>query len=84
MFHIRRFVAAAVAACVVWGVPALMLGQNSVLPLQPGQDRSQEMARLIAVLQSDAALFDRVMACKRLAVIGDAKAVPAPAFCLVV
>ena len=36
-----------------------------------------EAARLVAVLKSDASVFDKAKACQRLAVVGDEKAVPA-------
>ena len=44
---------------------------------QDGAARNAEVAKLIATLQSDAALFDKAQACQRLAVIGGKEAVPA-------
>ena len=59
------------AACLVATFPVLVFGQNSVA-VSPG-----EAAHLIAVLSSDASLFDKAKACQRLAVLGDQAAVPA-------
>jgi len=46
-----------------------------------GQDTKEtpqeEAARLVAVLKSDASVFDKAKACQRLAVVGDKKSVPA-------
>ncbi|MFH1923620.1 MAG: HEAT repeat domain-containing protein [Planctomycetota bacterium] len=44
---------------------------------QDGAARSAEVAKLIVVLQSDAAPFDKAKACQRLALIGTKEAVPA-------
>lgn len=40
-------------------------------------EKSEEAARLVKVLNSDAGTYDKAMACRRLAAIGDAKSVPA-------
>ncbi len=77
MLCIRHIVTAAAVGLACWATPALVLGQNSELPLQPGQVQQEQVAKLVAVLQSDAALFDKAKACQRLAVIGTRDAVPA-------
>ena len=46
-------------------------------PVQDGAARNAEVAKLIAVLQCDAAPFDKAQACQRLALIGTKEAVPA-------
>lgn len=42
----------------------------------PGASAEQEVERLIEVLQSDASLFEKGQACKRLAFLGDDRCVP--------
>jgi HEAT repeat protein len=76
MSHKRLFILAAAVLLIAAVPPALVRAQNSQLPLQAGENRAAEIAKLVDVLQSDAELFEKVMACKRLAVIGDAQAVP--------
>ena len=49
---------------------------------QAAAEPGQEAARLTGVLTSDAAEFDKAMACRRLAVIGGKRAVPALAVLL--
>jgi HEAT repeat protein len=61
-----------VAALAAAFSPALAVAQDAS-PLMAENDQ----AKLIAVLKSDAPLFDKAMACKRLAMIGDQQAVPA-------
>jgi len=43
----------------------------------PKEKPQEEAARAVAVLKSDASVFDKAKACQRLAVIGDKEAVPA-------
>jgi HEAT repeat protein len=75
MFHKRLPILAAVLLIATVASTRLR-AQKSELPLQPGQDQAAEIERLVGVLQSDAELFEKVMACKRLSVIGNAQAVP--------
>ncbi|MFV1964619.1 MAG: HEAT repeat domain-containing protein, partial [Pirellulaceae bacterium] len=77
MIHRRNNLIIAATLLVVATVPITLWAQNSPLPLQAGQDQNVEINKLVGVLQSDAELFDKVLACKRLAVIGDKTAVPA-------
>jgi HEAT repeat protein len=69
LFLHRMFTVAALAAA--FG-PALVVAQDAS-PLMAENDQ----AKLIAVLKSDAPVFDKAMACKRLAMIGDQEVVPA-------
>jgi HEAT repeat protein len=46
-------------------------------PAQDGAARNAEVAKLVAVLQSDAPPFNKAQACQRLALIGTKEAVPA-------
>jgi HEAT repeat protein len=48
-----------------------------VSPARDDAARNAEVAKLVAVLQSDAAPFDKAQACQRLALIGTKEAVPA-------
>ncbi len=66
----RRYTAAIIAA--ILGVAACAASTLA----QQGPTRAQREAKLIAVLQSDAPLFDKTKACQQLAVVGSARAVP--------
>ena len=57
--------------------PAIVRGQGNLSPVQDAAARNAEVTKLIAVLQSDAAPFDKAKACQRLALIGTQEAVPA-------
>lgn len=73
-----RYVSAFVAAVLVIALaPAILRGQNNLSPRQDDAARNAEVAKLIALLQSDAAPFDKAKACQRLALIGTKEAVPA-------
>ena len=70
--HVRHTIGAAIA------VLTLPLAAQETGPPASGADsREQEERELIAVLESDAAPFDKDVACRRLAVIGTKAAVPA-------
>lgn len=65
-----RCILALVAAITVAGwTPALSLAGEEIA-------RSNDEARLIEILQSDAELFEKAKACQRLGVIGGEKAIP--------
>ncbi len=64
-------------ALVIAATPASSRGQGTVSPAKDGAARNAEVAKLVAVLQSDAAPFDKAQACQRLALIGTKEAVPA-------
>lgn len=63
--------AALVAALLLAATAVALLGQNAA-PSLP-----DEAAKLVALLESNAPVYDKAMACRRLAVIGDKSAVPA-------
>jgi HEAT repeat protein len=72
-----RIVSAIVAAALVMAAtPASSRGQGTPPPAQDGAARNAEVAKLVAVLRSDAAPFDKAQACQRLALIGTREAVP--------
>lgn len=58
---------------------ACLLALLSTMPLaqETSESPQSEIAKLISVLTSDANVFDKAMACRRLSVIGDESAVPA-------
>lgn len=61
----------------VWFLAALFgASAGSLLAADPAA-RKEEERKLLAVLSSDAPLFDKAKACQRLAVVGTAEAVPA-------
>ena len=60
----------AAASANSWGQPATSPARNTA-------DQDAEVAELVAVLQSDAAPFDKAQACQRLALVGTREAVPA-------
>jgi HEAT repeat protein len=64
-----------VAVFVAIALP--LVAQETQPAAGDSQSREQEERELIAVLQSDAALFDKDVACRRLAIIGTREAVPA-------
>lgn len=70
--HLRHTIGVAIA---VLTLP--LAAQETGSPGGDAQSREQEERGLIAVLESDAAPFDRDVACRRLAVIGTKAAVPA-------
>lgn len=69
MFLAKRTLLWAAAACLAAAVAAPAFAQQA--PPAEGNE-----AQLIAVLQSDAPLFDKAKACQRLATIGTKKCVP--------
>ena len=77
MLYPRGFAIVAAVFFVMLTAPTLLWGQNSELPLQPGQVQQEEIEKLVGVLESDAEVFDKAIACKRLAVIGTEDAVEA-------
>ena len=77
MTSLRNMSATVVVALVIAAVPANSWAQGSMSPVQDGAARNAEVAKLIAVLQCDAAPFDKAQACQRLALIGTKEAVPA-------
>jgi len=70
--HLRHVIGAAIA---ILTLP--LAAQDAESPGSDTASREQEERELIAVLQSDAAPFDKDVACRRLAVIGTKEAVPA-------
>ncbi len=71
----KAWLAAVLTALVL--LPLAAQAQNSELPLQAGQKVDEEIAKLTALLQSpDASLHDKAVACKRLGLFGDKRAVP--------
>ena len=77
MTTFRTVSAAVAAALVVAATPASSWGQQATSPAQNAAARSAEVAKLVAVLQSDAAPLDKAQACQRLALVGTKEAVPA-------
>ena len=73
----RNVSALVAAALVMAATPAIVRGQSNLSPVQDAAARNAEVTTLIAVLQSDAAPFDKAKACQRLALIGTREAVPA-------
>jgi HEAT repeat protein len=59
------------AAFVLVLTPVVLFGQGARQSVQ------EEAAKLASVLKSEAPVFDKAMACRRLAVVGDKDAVPA-------
>ena len=76
MITIRRVPIALAILLAVAANAGLLPAQNSELPLGEGQNLEEEVAKLTAVLESDADLFEKAIACKRLSVIGTKEAVP--------
>jgi HEAT repeat protein len=76
MIHLRRIPIALAILLATAATPGLLPAQNSELPLATGQNLQEEVAKLTAVLKSDAELFEKAIACKRLSVIGTKDAVP--------
>ena len=73
-----RMISATLAAALVIAVaPASSRGQGTASTPKDDASRKAEVAKLVAVLQSDAAPFDKAQACQRLALIGGKEAVPA-------
>ncbi len=56
---------------------ATILPAQAVSPVSATASRAAEAARLIGVLRSNAATFDKARACQQLAVLGNKEAVPA-------
>ena len=77
MTSFRNISATVAVALVIAVAPASSWGQGAVSPAQDGAARNAEVAKLVAVLQSDAAPYDKAQACQRLARIGGKEAVPA-------
>ncbi len=73
----RNVSAIVAAALVMAATSAIVRGQGNLSPAQDAAARNAEVTQLIAVLQSDAAPFDKAKACQRLALIGTQEAVPA-------
>ncbi|NOX53394.1 MAG: hypothetical protein GXP27_02945 [Planctomycetes bacterium] len=72
---VRTGLFSALFLCV--GLPALVVAQNSELPLQQGETAQAATQKLVQLLQSpDASLHDKAVACKRLALFADKSAVP--------
>jgi len=78
MRNFHRSLACTIALCAalrfVVLTPAVFAQET--LFASPGESAQQEVGRLIAVLQSDASLFEKGQACKRLAFLGDERCVP--------
>jgi HEAT repeat protein len=77
MTSLRNVPAIVVVALIIAATPASLRGQGTVSPARDDAARNAEVAKLVAVLQSDAAPFDKAQACQRLALIGTKEAVPA-------
>jgi HEAT repeat protein len=71
MLPATRFLTSILALSLAAVMPSLAGAQGQAPPAEGSE------AELIAVLESDARLFDKAKACQQLAVIGTAKAVPA-------
>jgi HEAT repeat protein len=67
----------AIAAGVLLAVPAVSWAQPVPRPAEDAKSKHEESARLVAVLRSPAAEFDKAKACQRLAVVGDKEAIAA-------
>jgi HEAT repeat protein len=65
------------AALMIAAAPADSWGQPATSPVRNTAEQDAEVAELVAVLQSDAAPFDKAQACQRLALVGTREAVPA-------
>ena len=73
MNHVRCHLCLLAASLVFLG--GELLSSNMALSQQPLPAEGDEL-QLIAVLESDAELFDKAKVCQRLAIIGTAKSVP--------
>lgn len=71
MLCLRRLSVILTITCLLATNTDALFGQDTKETLQ------EEAARLIAVLKSDASVFDKAKACQRLAVVGEKEAVPA-------
>ncbi|MGO8750939.1 MAG: DUF1080 domain-containing protein [Thermoguttaceae bacterium] len=76
MTSLQRRVGAMAAVMVVALVASFLPGQNITSTAGDSRVKAAEAKRLIAVLRSDAPLFDKARACQQLSVIGDKDAVP--------
>jgi HEAT repeat protein len=65
------------AALMMAAAPTDSWGQPATPPAPRTAEQDAEVAELVAVLQSDAAPFDKAQACQRLALVGTREAVPA-------
>lgn len=77
MTSFRNVSAILTAMLVLALAPANLRGQGNLTPAPDDAAKHAEVARLIQVLQSDAAPFDKAKACQRLALVGTKEAVPA-------
>lgn len=81
--RLRTFWALVAVTLVVAAAPTVLWGQNQdqdqsvLLPVPTAAEKKAEAAKLVVLLQSDAATIDKAKACRRLALIGDKDAVPA-------
>lgn len=71
MLCLRRLSVILAVTCLLATTTHVLCGQ------MPKETPQEEATRLVAVLRSDASVFDKAKACQRLAVIGDKEAVPA-------
>ena len=71
MLCLRRLSVILTVTCLLATTAHVLYGQT------PKETPQEEAARLVAVLKSDASVFDKAKACQRLAVIGNKEAVPA-------
>ena len=76
MIRIGRVLIVAVAAVAVAHDGTETLAQDARQLVENAKVSPAETARLVAVLESDAPVYDKAIACKKLAVVGTTEAVP--------
>ena len=77
MTKLQRQMALIAALIALALAPAILEAQNVLFPGRQGASSSAEAKRLIAVLGSDAATYEKARACQQLAILGDKEAIPA-------
>ena len=65
------------AAFAIGAVCLALMAPSATWAAEPSKAAQQEAAQLVATLKSTASVYDKAKACQRLAVVGDAAAVPA-------
>jgi HEAT repeat protein len=71
MFRTRSVATRFTVTSVLMLAPLMLFGQDA------GRAPQEDAARLVGVLKSDASVFEKAMACRRLSVVGDKDAAPA-------
>ena len=77
MTKLQRRMALIAALIALALAPAILEAQNVIFPERQGASSATEAKRLIAVLGSDAATFEKARAAQQLAILGDKEAIPA-------